>query len=82
MFAGLDAPQRLAGAQPHLRIRERRWLSLWAYPLSGFRRWQLIPASFVEPLLRLEDALLPRIGFLAAFRLFVVLERVRAPGAE
>ena len=52
MFLGPEAARRLAVAEPSLVIRERRWLSLWAYPLSGgFRPWRLIPEPLVGPLL-------------------------------
>lgn len=71
--AGLAA---LAAALPALRPVARRRLSLFAYPLSGgFRRWTLVPAAAVGPLLRVEDALLPVLGPLMAFRLLAVLER-------
>jgi len=61
---------------PRLHLVELRHLSLLAYPLSGgFKRWSLIPASWVRPLLRIEDLLMPVLGRLAAFRLLIVLER-------
>jgi SAM-dependent methyltransferase len=61
---------------PRLRLTERRRLSLFAYPASGgFRRFGLIPSALVAPVLRLEDALLPLLGRLMAFRLLVTLER-------
>jgi len=51
-------------------------LSLFAYPLSGgFRRWSLIPAFLVRPLLLVEDGLLIVLGPVMAFRLLVTLER-------
>ncbi len=61
---------------PRLKLIERRRLSLFAYPLSGgYRRFSLIPAWLVGPLLRVEDALLPLFGRFMAFRLLVALER-------
>lgn len=66
----------LARELPDLRLVETRLLSLFAYPLSGgFRRWSLLPASWVSAVLRGEDALLPAVGPLMAFRLLAVLER-------
>lgn len=59
-----------------LRVREYQLLSLFAYPLSGgFQSWSLLPMRLLEPLLHLEDALLPFVGRLAAFRLLGVVER-------
>lgn len=61
---------------PRLKLMERQRLSLFAYPLSGgFRRFGLIPAGLVPPLLRIEDALMPLLGPLMAFRLLVAIER-------
>jgi SAM-dependent methyltransferase len=66
---------RLARRFPHLALKERRYLSLFAYPLSGgFRRFSLIPKALVRPLLRIEEMLLPIVGWLFAFRLLVTLE--------
>jgi SAM-dependent methyltransferase len=60
-----------------LRVVENRWLSLFAYPLSGgFKAWSLIPSLWVGPLLKLEEWLLPYLGRMMAFRLMVVLEKV------
>jgi hypothetical protein len=61
---------------PVLAVKELKRLSLFAYPLTGgFRRFGVIPAALVAPLLKLEDALLPLLGRLMAFRLLVALER-------
>ncbi|MGD9537737.1 MAG: class I SAM-dependent methyltransferase [Alphaproteobacteria bacterium] len=61
---------------PRLRLAEQRRLSLFAYPASGgFRRFGLIAAWAVAPLLKIEDMLLPLLGPLMAFRLLVTLER-------
>ncbi|MCE2509634.1 MAG: class I SAM-dependent methyltransferase [Alphaproteobacteria bacterium] len=63
-------------AFPQLVFRDTSFLSLFTYPHSGgFRSWSLIPSAAVPGLLRLEDALLPILGPLMAFRMFVVLER-------
>ncbi len=61
---------------PDFRLRTVRHLSLFAYPLSGgYRRWSLVPAFLVRPILRGEDALLGLLGQAMAFRLLVLLER-------
>jgi SAM-dependent methyltransferase len=61
---------------PDLAVRNLKWLSLFAYPASGgFKRWSLIPAAAVGPLLRLEDRLLPWLGRLIGFRLLLTLEK-------
>lgn len=61
---------------PDFSVRTVRYLSLFAFPLSGgFRRWSLIPALFVRPLLALEDGLLLVLGPAMAFRLLIMLER-------
>jgi len=55
---------------------ETRYKSMFAYPMSGgFKSWTLIASSFVRPVLKLEEALLPYLGRFMAFRLFVVLEK-------
>ena len=69
-------PERFAAAFPMLILRSARWCGLFAYPLSGgFRPWSAIPESWVEPLLNVEDRLLPILGPLVAFRLLIVVER-------
>lgn len=61
---------------PGLRLLRRERLSLLAYPLSGgYRPWSLLPSCTANPVLRLEDWLMPVLGPLMAFRLLVVLER-------
>ena len=68
--------QRMIQAFPGLKIVQLKRLSLFAYPLSGgFRSWSLISAAVVGPMLSLERRLAPLIGRLAAFRLFVVIEK-------
>jgi SAM-dependent methyltransferase len=61
---------------PRLRLAEKSFLSLLAYPLTGgFQPWSLLPAGLAQPLLRAESILLPLLGRLAGFRLFIVLEK-------
>ena len=61
---------------PGFRLIARERFSFLAYPLSGgFRPWSLIPATLVEPLLRLEAKLAPALGRFMAFRLLVTLEK-------
>lgn len=62
---------------PALGIAAIERLSFLAYPLSGgYRSWSLLPMRLVEAMIRVESALAPALGRLAAFRLFVVLDRV------
>ncbi len=68
--------RRLAEEFPNLKILKRRRLSLWAYPLSGgFKPWCLIPSRWVKPVLKIEEAVMPVLGPLAAFRMMVVAEK-------
>lgn len=70
------SPEFFHKAKTSLRVADSRWLSLIAYPLTGgFKSWSLIPMSWIDPLLRVEDRLLPFLGGLMAFRLMVVLEK-------
>ncbi len=72
---GRDAG-RLVREFPGFRIVTKRWLSLFAYPLSGgFQPWTLVSERAVEALLGAERFLLPWVGAAMAFRMFVVLER-------
>jgi SAM-dependent methyltransferase len=67
---------RFAQAFPEFRVVRKRWLSLFAYPLSGgFQHWSLIPQSLVAPVLRLEDIFAPIFGGLLGFRLLIVIEK-------
>jgi SAM-dependent methyltransferase len=76
LLAGRDR-SRLEARFHDLRVVHTERLSLFAYPLSGgFRRWCLVPAGLVGPLLRLESRLEPRLAPYAGFRLLLVLERV------
>jgi SAM-dependent methyltransferase len=68
--------QRLTLLFPTLRVCHVRWLSLFAYPLTGgFKTWSLIPVSLVGPILRLEDLVSCVIGRFLGFRLLVIIQR-------
>ena len=72
----LRGHQRIRSVAPKLKLKRKAWLSLFAYPLSGgFRSWTLLPARLVPLILSFERALLPILGPLCAFRLFVILEK-------
>lgn len=61
---------------PGLELLTAERFSPFSYLLSGgFRRWSLLPASKASGILRLEEKLTPYLKPMAAFRLFVVLER-------
>lgn len=65
-----------SAACPDLVVTKSQRLSLFAYPLTGgFRPWTLVPGLLVPIMLKIEEVLLPVLGALMAFRLFVVLER-------
>ena len=75
LMFGRDAI-RFAALFPQLRVIEKTFMSLLAYPLSGgFQNWSLLPETLARPLLRVELALLPAIGRFAGFRLLVVIEK-------
>jgi SAM-dependent methyltransferase len=68
--------RRLSLLFPDLRLRHVKWLSLFAYPLTGgFKPWSLIPVSLVKPVLRFEDSVSRVIGRFLGFRLLVTIER-------
>jgi SAM-dependent methyltransferase len=68
--------QRLTRLFPKLRVRHVRWLSLFAYPLSGgFKSWSLVPASLIAPILRVEDVVSGIIGRLLGFRVLIAIEK-------
>lgn len=70
---------RFVAAFPEFRVVQKRWLSLFAYPLSGgFQPWSLLPEGLVRPVLALENVLAPMIGRLAGFRLLAVIEKAVA----
>lgn len=59
-----------------IQIKER--ISLFVYPLSGgFKKWSLIPSFLANPIIKLEQKLIPILGPLMAFRLFVVLKNTK-----
>lgn len=67
--------QRFAERYPEFRIRLRRRLAFFAYPLSGgFDHPSLIPIGFVKPLVALERGL-SLLARACAFRILVVLEK-------
>ena len=73
--------QRLLAAFPHFRMRRCRWLSLFAYPLSGgFQPWSLIPHALVGPVLALENVLAPVLGRFMGFRMLIVIEKAATAG--
>lgn len=70
-----DAARR-ARAVPALVPLQLRWLSLFAYPLSGgFKPWSLLTPALARALLAVEDRLEGALGRLIGFRLLAVLER-------
>ena len=65
---------------PELRIARVDWFALAAYPLSGgFKPWSLVSAGAARHLLRVERAIEPLIGRLAAFRMMIVIEKMAEP---
>jgi SAM-dependent methyltransferase len=67
---------RLERELPQLRVVHSERSSMFAYPLSGgYRPWCLLPARFVEPVLRLESRLAPALSPLMGFRLLLVIEK-------
>jgi len=68
--------QRLTQLEPSLVLAFARWLSLFAYPMSGgFKRWSLLTAGMARGLLRIEDRLETVLGPACGFRLMVVFEK-------
>ena len=61
---------------PDLRIVRVVWFGLAAYPLSGgFKPWSLLTVGMARRLLRVERAIEPLIGPLAAIRVMIVIEK-------
>jgi SAM-dependent methyltransferase len=61
---------------PRLRVQHVDWFSFASYPLSGgFKRWSLLPASWLSALLGFEERIEPLLGRLAAFRMLLVIEK-------
>ena len=78
LFAKPAACRRVESVIPSLRVQGVEWLSLFAYPMSGgFQKWSLIPAALVGPMLSLEEKMPEGIRRLIAFRMMVVLERIK-----
>jgi SAM-dependent methyltransferase len=76
LFATPAARARIEQVIPSLRVRSVKWLSLFAYPISGgFQNWSLIPAALVRPVLALEQKVPDAIRKQIAFRMMIVLER-------
>ncbi len=64
---------------PDLQLLEIRLNSMFVYPLSGgFKSWCIIPLRLIKPLLKVEDYILPLLGKLMSFRMFVILEKQSA----
>jgi len=77
LFATTAACRRLEKVIPSLRVRSVKWLSLFAYPLSGgFQSWSLMPAALVPSMLALEQKVPEAVRKQIAFRMMVVVERV------
>jgi SAM-dependent methyltransferase len=61
---------------PTLRIASVEWFAFAAYPLSGgFKPWSLISEGMARRMLRIERALEPVFGRVAAFRLMLTVEK-------
>jgi SAM-dependent methyltransferase len=61
---------------PDLRIVRVDWFSLAAYPLSGgFRPWQFVGEAVARAMLRMERTIEPAVGWFAAFRMMMVIEK-------
>ena len=67
---------RLASLEPALTLASTRWLSLFAYPLSGgFKPWTLLTTGLARSLLRAEDRLESLLGPAIGFRLMAVFQK-------
>jgi SAM-dependent methyltransferase len=76
LFATSAAQSRVEKAVSSLRVRSVRWLSLFAYPMSGgFQSWSLMPAALVGSMLALEEKVPEAVRRKIAFRMMVVLQR-------
>jgi SAM-dependent methyltransferase len=77
LFATSAACGRVEKTIPSLRVRSVKWLSLFAYPMSGgFQSWSLMPAALVRPILGFEEKVPELIRRQLAFRMMVMLERI------
>lgn len=76
LFKHHDIRGRFEERFPTLSIVENRWLSLFAYPMSGgFKSWSLVNGGMAKILIGMEDYILPVLGPVMGFRLFTVLEK-------
>jgi len=67
---------------PQLRIVRVDWFGFATYPLTGgFQPWSLLTAGAARRLLRFERAIEPLLGWLAACRVMIVIEKTTSPGA-
>jgi SAM-dependent methyltransferase len=72
--------KRLKALCPSLTVMQKKYLSLWAYPLSGgFREWSMIPPPLVKPLLKMERILEPVLGRILGFKILIVLTKQAQP---
>jgi SAM-dependent methyltransferase len=77
LFATSAACARVEKAIPSLRVRNVRWLSLFAYPMSGgLQNWSLMPAALVRFVLAFEEKVPEAVRRQIAFRMMVVVERL------
>jgi SAM-dependent methyltransferase len=77
LFATSAACKRVEEAIPTLHVRSVKWLSLFAYPMSGgFQNWSLISAALVPAMLAFEEKVPEAVRRQIAFRMMVVIERV------
>jgi SAM-dependent methyltransferase len=77
LFATQAGCRRVEKAIPSLRVRSVKWLSLFAYPMSGgFQNWSLMPAALVRSMLAFEAKVPELVRRRIAFRMMVVLERL------
>jgi hypothetical protein len=52
---------------------------LAAYPLSGgYQRWSLVSERIARRMLRLERAIEPIVGRYVAFRMMLIIEKVKS----
>jgi SAM-dependent methyltransferase len=77
LFAASPARKRVEQTVPSLRVQSVKWMSLFAYPMSGgFQKWSLMPAALVGPVLAIEDRIPEMVRKHIAFRMMIVLERL------
>ncbi len=77
LFARSATCKRVEKVVPSLRVQSVKWLSLFAYPMSGgFQNWSLMPAALVGAMLKLEERVPEMVRRHIAFRMMVVLERL------